>query len=51
MRETVKPGSFPVPPVVLSGGLLGADDSFDARVAARPELLPGFAAVWGRAAA
>jgi hypothetical protein len=43
--------SFPVSPVALSGKLLGADEGFDERVAARPELLPGFAAVWGGAPA
>jgi hypothetical protein len=42
--------SFPVAPVVLTGDLLGAEQGFDARIAARPELLPGFASVWGRAA-
>jgi hypothetical protein len=50
-RGFADPGSFPVPPVVLSGDLLGADEAFDDRIAARPELLPGFAAVWGRGAA
>lgn len=47
----VDAGSFPVPPVVVSGDLLGAEKGFDERIAARPELLAGFAAVWGRAAA
>ncbi len=40
-------GAFPVPPVPLSGRLFSADSAFDERVAARPELLSGFAAVWG----
>lgn len=38
--------SFPRKPVALSGRLFEADADFDARVAARPELLPGFAAVF-----
>jgi len=33
--------------VPLSGGLFAAGPGFDERVAARPELLSGFAAVWG----
>lgn len=40
--------SFPVPPTVLSGSVLGAEPDFDERIARRPELLSGFAAVWGR---
>jgi hypothetical protein len=40
--------SFPVPPVPLSGKIFGADAGFDERIASRPELLPGFAAVWGQ---
>jgi len=40
-------GAFPVPAVPLSGRLFSADPDFDERVAARPELLSGFAAVWG----
>lgn len=39
---------FPVPPVKLGFRLLGADPALDERVAARPELLAAFAAVWGR---
>jgi hypothetical protein len=39
---------FPVPAEPLSGRLFGADAAFDERVAARPELMPGFAAVYGR---
>ncbi|HEY7111872.1 MAG TPA: hypothetical protein VIA45_02970 [Thermoanaerobaculia bacterium] len=38
---------LPVAPVALSGPLFGADAEFDRSVATRPELLPGFAAVWG----
>jgi hypothetical protein len=41
--------AFPVSPVALSGALFGADAGFDERVAARPELMPGFAAVYGKA--
>ncbi len=37
--------SFPRPPVPLSGKLFGAEEDFDARLGARPELLPAFAAV------
>ncbi len=39
--------AFPVPAVPLSGRLFEADAAFDQRVASRPELLAGFAAVWG----
>jgi hypothetical protein len=47
-REELDAASaFPRPPVPLSGRLLGADGDFDARIAARPELLPAFAAVYG----
>ena len=38
--------ALPVKPTVISGALLSADRAFDARVSARPELLPGFAAVF-----
>jgi hypothetical protein len=41
--------SFPVPPVPLSSKLFEADGAFDERVAARPELLAAFAAVYGGA--
>lgn len=41
--------AFPVKPVRLGSRLLGADPALDERVAARPELLAAFAAVWGRA--
>jgi Tfp pilus assembly PilM family ATPase len=39
--------AFPQPPLTISGRLLGANGDFDSRIAARPELLPGFAAVLG----
>jgi Tfp pilus assembly PilM family ATPase len=39
---------FAVPVQPLSGQLLDADATFDERVASRPELLPAFAAVYGR---
>jgi hypothetical protein len=41
--------SFPVLPVPLSSKLFEADAALDERVAARPELLAAFAAVYGRA--
>ncbi|MEP6992977.1 MAG: hypothetical protein ABI968_00555 [Acidobacteriota bacterium] len=40
--------AFPVTPVRVSGRLFSADPGFDERVASRPELLAGFAAVYGR---
>ena len=40
--------AFPVAPVKITGRLFSADASFDERLAARPELLAGFAAVYGR---
>jgi len=46
-RELEKASAFPVPVTALSGRLFDADRAFDERVAARPELLAGFAAVWG----
>lgn len=46
-RELEKTTAFPVAPVALSGRLFSADGAFDERVAARPELLAGFAAVYG----
>jgi hypothetical protein len=46
-RELEKTSAFPVAPVALSGRLFSADGAFDERVAARPELLAGFAAVYG----
>jgi len=39
---------LPVPPQKISGKLFGADSTFDERISSRPELLPGFAAVFGR---
>ncbi|HEY1435761.1 MAG TPA: hypothetical protein VGG65_10315 [Thermoanaerobaculia bacterium] len=47
--DLAKVSAFPVAPVVVSGRLFGADAGFDERVAARPELLAGFAAVRGKA--
>lgn len=47
-RDFAETASFPVRPVAISGRMFGADPGFDERVAARPELLPGFAVVWGR---
>jgi len=46
-RELEKMGAFPVPVVSITGGLFSADRAFDERVGARPELLAGFAAVYG----
>jgi hypothetical protein len=40
--------AFPVSPAPLSGRLVSADPDFDQRVAARPELFAGFAAVYGK---
>jgi hypothetical protein len=40
--------AFPVNPVAISGELFGADAGFDEKIAARPELLAGFAAVHGK---
>jgi hypothetical protein len=40
--------AFPVPGQRVSGRFFGADPTFDERLAARPELLPAFAAVFGR---
>lgn len=40
--------AFPVTPVKVTGRLFSADPDFDERIAARPELLSGFAAVYGR---
>lgn len=47
-RDFPETASFPVRPVAISGRFFGADPGFDERIAARPELLPAFAAVWGR---
>ena len=46
-RALEKATAFPVLPVAISGRLFSADRAFDERVAAQPELLPGFAAVYG----
>lgn len=40
--------ALPVKPTLLSGALFAADRGFDERIAARPELLPAFAAVYGK---
>lgn len=42
-----KIAAFPVPPVRLDERLLAAEPGFDESIAARPELLAGFAAVYG----
>jgi Tfp pilus assembly PilM family ATPase len=44
----LEPEAFPAPIQPLAGRLFDADPTFDERVAARPELLPAFAAVYGR---
>ena len=46
--ELQKISAFAVSPQLVSGRLLGADEGFDERIAARPELLAGFAAVHGK---
>ena len=46
-RQLEKTAAFPVSVVALSGRLFSADGAFDERVATRPEILPGFAAVYG----
>jgi hypothetical protein len=46
--ELEKVSAFTVAPQPISGRLLGADEGFDDRIAARPELLAGFAAVHGK---
>jgi hypothetical protein len=40
--------ALPVQPTPITGKLFSADRGFDERVAAKPELLPAFAAVYGR---
>jgi hypothetical protein len=47
-RELEKASAFPVTPVPISGRLFSADSGFDQRVASRPELLAGFAVVYGK---
>ncbi len=46
--EVLPLDSLPVPAQPISGRLFGADPTFDERLLSRPELLPGFAAVFGR---
>jgi hypothetical protein len=43
-----KVSAFPTAAVPVSGALLDADPGFDEKVRARPELLAGFAAVYGK---
>ena len=51
-KEFADADSFPVAPIVLSARTCSARTrEFDERIAARPELFPGFAAVWDGAAA
>ena len=47
-EERLPADALPVAPRRLPGGLFDADPTLDERIAARPELLPGFAAVYGR---
>jgi hypothetical protein len=47
-RELASTSALPVKPTPISGKLFSADRSFDERITARPELLPAFAAVFGR---
>jgi hypothetical protein len=47
-RELASASALPVTPTPISGKLFSADLGFDDRVTARPELLPAFAAVFGR---
>lgn len=47
-RELASASALPVKPTPISGKLFSADGGFDDRVTARPELLPAFAAVFGR---
>jgi hypothetical protein len=47
-EEVFRAEILPVPPLKISGRLFGADPTFDQRISSRPELLPGFAAVYGR---
>lgn len=46
--ELAKVPAFPVSPVAVSGRLFEADRDFDRKIASRPELLAGFAAVYGK---
>lgn len=47
-REFASVSALPVKATRISGRLFSADSGFDQRVAARPELLPAFAAVFGK---
>jgi hypothetical protein len=47
-RELASASALPVKPTPISGKLFFADRGFDERLAARPELLPAFAAVLGK---
>jgi hypothetical protein len=47
-RELASVSALPVKSTTLSGALFSADRGFDERIAARPELLPAFAAVYGK---
>ena len=47
-RELPSVSALPVRATPIRGSLFSADAGFDERVAARPELLPAFAAVFGR---
>ncbi len=46
--EPLRGDALPIAVQPLRGRLLGGDPTFDERIAARPELLPAFAAVYGR---
>jgi hypothetical protein len=46
-RELASTSALPVRPTPISGALFSAERGFDERVAARPELLPAFAIVFG----
>jgi hypothetical protein len=47
-RELASVSALPVKATPISGSLFSADPGFDQRVAARPELLAAFAAVFGK---
>ena len=47
-RELASVSALPVKATPIRGTLFSADAGFDERLAARPELLPAFAAVFGR---
>ena len=46
--DLAKVSAFPVTPVPITGRFFDADPGFDERVRSRPELLAGFAAVYGK---